>query len=419
MLEDKLKVQLRPFPEKASHSLDWRRTRSAASQLEFLLQQSLLTICTSGQLGVLLSSGIDSALIVAVARTANISVDKAFTIAFSPDFGINEDAGAMETAYALGVPHHTVNFSVSDAIQYLDTLLGEETPVASWTALPHRRLLDYAAEHGCDSLLSGLGADEIFCGYESMGDYFFSVMHSVLAAGENEACWPDFIRPQDFGRAFFSGRFHPPYTGMAHFCDVQHFKSHIQGEETPRLVHAWHYDFMLRYLSTQSMGADLLTYIICHELSHRIPHTLGPSFAYKSRPQMQMLHPFLNQIVSDWALTLNLTNRIDYDGRKWWYKKVVFDLAKLRLNRKIWNRRKGIYTAPFRMWLAVPAFGEYVVQRLGDMRCLERIFPEKFLSRWSSTLVAVVAGREEASNEFARQCWIFLTYISWAKGWKL
>ncbi len=119
------------------------------------------------EIGVLLSGGVDSALVAAVAQRHSSRPLKAFTVGFkdSDAQGVDEIDDARVTAEALGLEHHAVRIGFEDFVESLqDCVRVVEEPLATTSIVPMRFLSRLAATH-VKVVLSGQGADEPLGGY--------------------------------------------------------------------------------------------------------------------------------------------------------------------------------------------------------------------------------------------------------------
>ncbi len=122
-------------------------------------------------LGVLLSGGLDSSLVAALAtRLLRARDPEAQVQSFA--IGIGSDApdlrAAREVAAHLGTRHHEVRFSVEDGVAALDDIIRhiESYDIPTIRAsIPMYFLSRYIRDQGVKVVLSGEGADEIFGGY--------------------------------------------------------------------------------------------------------------------------------------------------------------------------------------------------------------------------------------------------------------
>jgi asparagine synthase (glutamine-hydrolysing) len=116
---------------------------------------------------VFLSGGIDSAVVAALARELGASLE-AITVGFEEFAGRPEDElpAAAATAAHYGMPHHERRVSASEFARDVPRILAAmDQPsvdgVNTWFASKA------AAERGHKVVLSGVGGDELFCGYSS------------------------------------------------------------------------------------------------------------------------------------------------------------------------------------------------------------------------------------------------------------
>ena len=151
----------------------WRVTKvseysnsSASVEIEALLEQAVMRQVRSDvPVGALLSGGVDSGMIVALASRY---VDNMHT--YSVGFkgaGVNEFDSAAAVANKYATSHHQRTLDDKEAIQYLDLALKNlSEPIADPAIIPSYVLSEMAAEDGVKVLLSGTGGDEIFGGYD-------------------------------------------------------------------------------------------------------------------------------------------------------------------------------------------------------------------------------------------------------------
>ena len=122
-------------------------------------------------LGVLLSGGLDSSLIAALATRRMRTRDpgaQVHSFAIGIDPGAPDLRAAREVAAFLGTNHHEVLFRVEDGIAALDEIVRhiESYDVPTIRAsIPMFFLSRYIRDQGVKVVLSGEGSDEIFGGY--------------------------------------------------------------------------------------------------------------------------------------------------------------------------------------------------------------------------------------------------------------
>ncbi|MFF8789286.1 asparagine synthase (glutamine-hydrolyzing) [Streptomyces sp. NPDC015125] len=137
----------------------------AVDRLEELLQQSVAERLESEvPLGAMLSGGLDSSLVVAMASRQLGRRMHTFSVGFEHS-AFDESAYARQVAEYCGTDHHTYRIGAQDARQAVDLILAHMgEPYAFPSAIAAHCMYRLAREH-VTVVLTGDGSDEIFCGY--------------------------------------------------------------------------------------------------------------------------------------------------------------------------------------------------------------------------------------------------------------
>lgn len=120
-------------------------------------------------IGIALSGGLDSGAIAALAAPKYGDVLQAFSVGYpgSPDCDERNQARALATQ--LGLPFHDVELHTEALVEFFPELMRlMDDPIADIAAYGHYAVMNLAAEQGIKVMLSGLGGDEVFWGYEWM-----------------------------------------------------------------------------------------------------------------------------------------------------------------------------------------------------------------------------------------------------------
>ncbi len=139
--------------------------REAAEHLRQLLAESVrMRLVSDVPLGVLLSGGIDSSTVTALAVLASSETVKTFSISFA-ESSFDESSYARAVAKYLGTDHHEERFSADLAAN----LVGEigswmDEPSSDPSLVPTYLLSRFTRRH-VTVALGGDGGDELFAGY--------------------------------------------------------------------------------------------------------------------------------------------------------------------------------------------------------------------------------------------------------------
>jgi asparagine synthase (glutamine-hydrolysing) len=139
--------------------------KEAAEQLRQLLADSVrMRLVSDVPLGVLLSGGIDSSMVAALAVQAASETVKTFSISFA-ESSFDESPYARAVAKFLGTDHHEERFSASLAAKLVgDIGAWMDEPISDPSVVPTYLLSRFTRKH-VTVALGGDGGDEIFAGY--------------------------------------------------------------------------------------------------------------------------------------------------------------------------------------------------------------------------------------------------------------
>jgi asparagine synthase (glutamine-hydrolysing) len=140
-------------------------SRNYLTKFDEVIEEVVNEQCTADvSVGVLLSSGIDSSLVAAVASQASPKPLKTFTVGYINNQH-DESRDAERFAKHIGSDHFTQIFSedeILSIIQQLPSIYDE--PFADSSQIPTSLIANFAAKH-VSVALTGDGGDEIFFGY--------------------------------------------------------------------------------------------------------------------------------------------------------------------------------------------------------------------------------------------------------------
>ncbi|WP_445143505.1 asparagine synthase (glutamine-hydrolyzing) [Dyella sp. Tek66A03] len=300
--------------------------------------------------GVLLSGGIDSALITAVARS--LRPEKrlpAYCIRFA-EASFDEGRDAAQIAHHLGcdfVPVTIAPEDVPDGIRQLVSMTGEPLADPAWLPLS---LVTKRASQEVRVLLGGEGADELFGGYPTyLGAHLasrYARLPTALRLGIRQLVDRLPVSDKKVSTSFLLKRF---VSGQELDGMTRHmlWTAGISPDWLRRLGVAPPFD------RTDHDPRALIDAIQNYDFGHSLPDAL---MAKADRGGMshgvEIRAPFLDQTVIEFAATLPLNARIRGITTKVFLK----DYARRYLPRSVITRRKRGLSVPLSQWLRGPLF---------------------------------------------------------------
>lgn len=161
-----LSIELKPFIGKTSKVIDLS-FEDAVHEYGVLIEKAITRqLMGDVDMGMLLSGGVDSALVAGIAQKNCNHRMKAFTVGFDSKYSVNEIDWAKETAAHFGLEHHIVTM---DEGKFFD-IFSEcarivEEPLGTDSQVPMYYLSQLASQY-VKVVLTGQGADEPLGGYD-------------------------------------------------------------------------------------------------------------------------------------------------------------------------------------------------------------------------------------------------------------
>jgi asparagine synthase (glutamine-hydrolysing) len=157
----------------------WSRKPKPAERLDEIKQRLSRAVerrrSRTGKTGVLLSGGVDSALILACLTRICRSQGEAFTFRYGQYDGVfNESEEAAKIAAYFGVSHHLVECSPDDLASNMSTLVRDYGEPFTYGL--HSFLLGKIKQAGVTTVLSGIGSDGYNVDDSGLGSIYFNRM---------------------------------------------------------------------------------------------------------------------------------------------------------------------------------------------------------------------------------------------------
>jgi asparagine synthase (glutamine-hydrolysing) len=326
--------------------------QEALAQLETELRRSVESMLVADvPLGAFLSGGVDSSLIAALMADITGGPIDTFNLGFTGGVPGSEHEQAAQVARHIGSRHHPLMLAPSDVLGAFDDCLDIlDEPFGDQAVLPTMLLAQLSRKH-VTVVLTGEGADEVFCGYSNyqkrvrmeryssvLGAKYSPLHHLVRhlppalkkdrllkAVGEPLARRYSTI-PNMFDRALHGELFSPRMYREQH-TDIADYAA-----QSFEQCNSAHYIDKLMYIdSTLWLPDDLLTKVdratMAHSLEARVPYLDHRFFEFSAR-----LDPALKQ---------------NGETRKYLLKK----LAEKYLPHEIVHRTKQGFVMPLSEWL--------------------------------------------------------------------
>lgn len=399
--------------KETTKSRDWRL--GVESTLSGVVQRQLYA---DVPVGIMLSGGLDSSLIAALAKKAAPEMSlQAFTIHTEgnlADEGFEDDIQyARKMAQSLNLPLHEVSGGLEPSGEWIDKLVWQmdepqADPAAWYTAL----IAAKAQDAGIKVLLSGTGGDDIFSGYRRhQASTSFGALRAMPKAlsGVSEALQrvmpgDDHPRLRRLGKLLSSSGLAPLKAAInSHFWT---------SPETTRLLMSLDYlpaadpyALFEKILAEIPEEKDLLQQMLFLEQRTFLPHH---NLAYMDK--MGMMHsveirvPFADrQIVS---LAAAMPSSLKMHGHT--TKAILRKVAKPYLPEEIINRSKTGFGAPLRQWMRGP-LKSLVKDRLSDKSFTERGFFN------NGAIQELISDNERGKKDLSYTLFSLLCIESWLR----
>lgn len=346
----------------------------SSKNLKNLLESTIENAITqSNQVGIMLSGGLDSSIIAYIAAKVKSNIFS-YTIEFVGRQGPKESSFASYVSDIFGIRHRIIKVTQKEYIENMFELLESyNRPLVCWSAVNQYILSKEARKDGCDLLLSGLGADEVFVGYHKLGKSL-TKFHKFKPQLENSEKYQNILNPSKiemFHEYIFTGNTNP-------------FDKSIVDQLFPGLPKD-----IDKYNGLSSYYEELLSFnknnnpesiFLQHEIDFRVSNILLPDFNLAStKSGLNILYPFLHNDVMKFSAQIPVQYKYSYE--KYSYLKLrprtkAIDKYILRhafeidIPSKIQLRGRTTFTAPFSIWLRNLEFKDSIINKIQNSNVL-------------------------------------------------
>ena len=306
-------------------------------------------------IGVYLSGGIDSSLIVSL-LSESIKDINTFSIGFK-ESAFDERRYAREVSQKYRTNHH--EFLVeSNLDEDLENIVASyDEPFADPSIIPSYYLSKEVSSH-VKVVLGGDGADEILAGYKRYNihrrNYFLNYFPNLFNDFNKQLLMH---MPVAFNKRSFNGKFARILEALAfNYCDSYylrfsgfslHHKYHMFGQDKGQFSNSIWGERVGNFLKANN-GLDSLDQLLAiDQLSHLPEYILNKSDISGMANGLEIRAPFIDTELNNWV------NRLDSSFKNKGYSKRIFKdiLSDQGVSKEIIHRKKAGFTPPLRSWM--------------------------------------------------------------------
>ncbi|HEU6446140.1 MAG TPA: asparagine synthase (glutamine-hydrolyzing) [Gaiellaceae bacterium] len=393
----------RPAPVAASAVRD-ERPAELAAELRARLRDSVRAhLIADVPVGVLLSGGIDSSLLAALAAQESGEPVHTFSIGFE-ERSFDELDDARSVAQLYGTRHEELVLRPDAALLLPRLAETFDEPFADSSSLPTYLVSELAARH-VKVALSGEGGDELFGGYYTYAADLLALRVGRFAPGVKPLVerLPSSSRKASFdykAKRFVRAANLPPLE--RHHAWKEIFSADLRVELTGRRSSFDPVD-LLRARFGETEGADLLARLQDVDLgTYLVDDLLVKTDRASMAHSLEARVPYLDPVVAGLALALPTRLKVHGMRKKWLLRKAAAPLLPRRI---VYGRKRG-FSIPAAAWLrgelepfARDVLAPETLRRQGFFR------PEPV----TRLIDRHVAGEEDLS----RQLWGLLAFTLW------
>ncbi|MCD6578499.1 asparagine synthase (glutamine-hydrolyzing) [bacterium] len=358
-------------------------------------------------LGLLLSGGLDSALIALYIKELGKKVDT-FTLSF-PNTGFDESSKARSVANYLGIKNYSFPVSPSDILKNIDIIDNFDEPFSDSAALNVFLITKYAKEH-VTVLLSGEGGDEIFGGYytyeATLLNERIKAFYPILSKMSPLIRKMIPVNNKKLGWEFKLNRFLERMDRNslnAHMNWKRLFNIDEIGNIFPGLS--------LQHKLFQNMKTDytspgeLINMAMFFDLKNYLPADLLVKIDRASMMNsIEGRVPFLDKALSEYMFSISGREKVKIFNKK----RILKQLVRKKLPRGIVHRPKMGFSLPMAQWISTTLYTKFLnTFEDADFHALD--FNK-------NVIINMLKIHKNGKKDLSRELWAAYVFIRWAKG---
>ena len=362
-------------------------------------------------LGLFLSSGIDSGVLLALMSSRSERPVEAFTIDFEDGQETNESSDAARVARRFGANHHCMRVTSVDYANYFDRYMRDIEEPVGHEAAPAFYFLSKLASGNVKVALTGQGADEPWAGYGRYVGVKLSTMYSRLPTALTQALAAIILRmplPSErlkrgavaLGERDLLTRFVKIYSFFSGEMKAQLYKDALRSDllAAPNAPAD-----AIRHLQQQVAHLDPLSQILYIDTRTNLPDDLlmvGDKTSMANSIEVRV--PFLDRRLVEFIESLPPGLKLRGMTGKYLHKKA---LLKWLPNEDVYRPKKG-FANPIAKWLRTsmrPLIEDCLLSRDS---MIASYFDQAFIRR-------IVDADRQGRENFTRQIYLLLSLELW------
>jgi len=374
-------------------------------------------------IGAFLSGGVDSSGVVGLMAEASTAPVRTFTIGFdgAPDYDERQHARAISAHF--GTQHHERLVQRQEIVDFLPRIVDiYDEPLADATSIPIWFISQLARETGTKVILTGDGADELFCGYRNWLQYqrldgVYQLLRSLpaparramagLAGGLDE----DSALHEILGRAarrqeFFWGGAGAFKESTRRQVISPQFARQLAGTDVHRQVADYRHYF--QRVAPASRQGSIVDWMVFVGLKDIVPNL----YMYRA-DRLGMAHsielrvPFLDHHFVRMALSIPAAFKVQGGEPKYILKRALESVVP----REALYRRKQGFCVPLEHWMQ-QAIVDHLEARTTDFCAATGLFD-------AAGIRALVAQARAGKTNVVHGLWNIYFLMSWFDRWLL
>lgn len=376
--------------------------RRAAESLSALLDDAVRTQLVSDvPLGTFCSGGVDSSLVTALAARATAHPINTFSVGFH-ETGFDETEFARVVSSRYGTVHHELRLGGREFADLLPKLVWHQDGPLNFANSVQIYAISKLAKEFVTVVLTGEGADEIFCGYPR---------YAIPSLARAYRALPALLRRAAGGYARVAGDHRLAKVDAAARHPHARALLYNAGVVPPELVRSVvmtaedeHLAWRQSCLEGDAGGRETAACLSLLDQHTYLVSILERQDKMSMAASIESRVPFLDHRVVEFANALP----VRYKLRGLQTKAILKEVARRFLPERVVSRRKSGFGVPLRAWLAdAEGLGRYVDELVAD-RSLDPYLR-------SDRVATIAAEHRSGEHDHAEFLWTAINFMIWTK----